>query len=391
MQNLKINSQVKFKNNSKSNRVIRSPQVKYIKSSKIIQVKFSLFPQVQSEIRHDKKVMFGTIDTWLIWNLTNKVHVTDVTNASRTMLMNLDTLEWDPILKKFFEIPNNVILPDIKSSSEIYGYIKDGSLKNVPIAGCLGDQQAALVGQGCLQLGEAKCTYGTGCFLLYCTGKNNVDSEHGLLTTVAYQFGDKPPVYALEGSVAVAGSSLSWLKDNIELFNSYDEIDSLVKSVPDNGDVYFVPAFSGLFAPHWDAEARGIICGISEQTQRGHIVRAALESVCFQVKDILDAMNLECGTPLSKLKVDGGMTNNNFLMQTQADIIGLEVVKPAMVETTSLGAAMVAGAAVGAWNVDQKIVGNARNYRPDITDDEREVRFEKWKMAIERSLGWDQN
>jgi glycerol kinase len=346
---------------------------------------------VQSAIRGDKKVLFGTIDTWIIWNLTNKVHVTDVTNASRTMLMNLENLEWDPILKKFFDIPENIVLPSIKSSSEVYGEVADGILKGTPISGCLGDQQAALVGQNCLSAGQAKCTYGTGCFLLYCTGYNNVDSEHGLLTTVAYQLENKSPVYALEGSVAVAGASLSWLKDNIELFKNFDEVDELVKSVDDNGDVFFVPAFSGLFAPHWDSEARGIICGITDETKKGHIIRAALESVCYQVKDILDAMNLECGSPLAILKVDGGMTNNNFLMQTQADIIGLEVVKPAMVETTSLGAAMFAGHAVGLWNLETKIEANSRNYKPKISDDEREVKFTKWRMAIERSLAWNQN
>lgn len=201
---------------------------------------------VQAAVRHDKQVLFGTIDTWLMWNLTDRMFVTDVTNASRTMLMNLETLEWDPILRKFFEIPPQVELPAIKSSSEVYGNIVSGSLRGIPISGCLGDQQAALVGQGCMQLGDAKCTYGTGCFLLYCTGGVNVDSEHGLLTTVAYQLGDNHPVYALEGSVAVAGASLTWLKDNIELIQDFDEIDTLVKSVKDNGDVYFVPAFSGL-------------------------------------------------------------------------------------------------------------------------------------------------
>lgn len=210
-----------------------------------------------------------------------------------------------------------------------------------------------------------------------------------MLTTVAYQWGNKSPVYALEGSVAVAGSSLSWLKDNIELFSEFSEIDGLVKSVDDNGDVYFVPAFSGLFAPHWDDEARGIICGITEETQKGHIVRAALESVCFQVKEILDAMNLECGTPLSTLKVDGGMTNNDFVMQTQADLIGLDVIKPSMVETTSLGAAMAAGAAVGLWNVETKIEGSSRKFKNKISDDERERRFKKWEKAIEKSLGWE--
>ena len=247
------------------------------------------------------------------------------------------------------------------------------------------------VGQGCLQLSQAKCTYGTGCFLLYCTGQNKVDSTYGLLTTVAYQLENQPPVYALEGSVAVAGSCLSWLKDNMQVISSIDEIDALVKSVPDNGDVYFVPAFSGLFAPHWDSEARGIICGITEETKRGHIVTAALESVCFQVKDILDAMNLECGAPLVKLKVDGGMTNNVKLMQWQADIIGMEVIKPSMIETTALGAAMFAGHAVGKWNINAKTDIKSRTFLPKISDDERDVRFKKWKMAIERSLGWDQN
>lgn len=350
-------------------------------------------PRVKSLMKNEGKLMFGTVDTWLIWNLTGCTqHVTDVTNASRTMLMNLETLDWDPILKDFFEVPENVILPAIKSSSEVYGQMADGVLKGVPISGCLGDQQAALVGQNCLQMSQAKCTYGTGCFLLYCTGQNKVDSTHGLLTTVAYQMENQPPVYALEGSVAVAGSCLSWLKDNMEIIKDIDEIDTLVKSVNDsNGDVYFVPAFSGLFAPHWDSEARGIICGITEETEKGHIVVAALESVCFQVKDILDAMNFECGVPLTKLKVDGGMTNNAKLMQWQSDIVGLEVIKPSMIETTALGAAMFAGRAVGKWNINSKIDIKARHFHPKIGDDEREVRFKKWKMAIERSLGWDQN
>lgn len=265
-------------------------------------------------------------------------------------------------------------------------------MEDVPISGCLGDQQAALVGQNCLQIGQAKCTYGTGCFLLYCTGQNKVDSTYGLLTTVAYQLENELPVYALEGSVAVAGSCLTWLKDNMEIIKDISEIDELMKSVEDNGDVYFVPAFSGLFAPHWDSEARGIICGITEETQKGHIVTAALEAVCFQVKDILDAMNLECGVPLSKLKVDGGMTNNVKLMQWQADIIGLDVIKPSMIETTALGAAIFAGHAVGKWNIDAKTdLIKARAFHPKLSDDEREVRFKKWKMAIERSLGWDHN
>lgn len=293
--------------------------------------------EIKMLVKNGKKFMFGTVDTWLIWNLCGQ-HVTDVTNASRTMLMNLETLEWDPILIDFFDVPDNVILPTIKSSSEIYGHMKSGVLAGVPISGCLGDQQAALVGQNCLQMGQAKCTYGTGCFLLYCTGQSKVDSSYGLLTTVGYQLENQPAVYALEGSVAVAGSCLTWLRDNMEIIKDYSEIDELVKSVKlSNGDIYFVPAFSGLFAPYWDSEARGIICGITEETKKGHIVVAALESVCFQAKDILDVMNKECGTPLSQLKVDGGMTNNNLLMQWQADFTGVEVVKPAMVETTALG------------------------------------------------------
>lgn len=348
-------------------------------------------PRIKSAVKAGDKIMFGTVDTWLIWNLTNGVHVTDVTNASRTMLMNLEKLEWDPILKDFFEIPDNIILPEIKSCSEVYGLVKAGPLKDCPLSGCIGDQQAALVGQHCLQIGQAKCTYGTGCFLLYCTGQNLVDSTYGLLTTVAYQIENEAPVYALEGSVAVAGACMNWLKDNMEIVKDFGEIDELIKSVKDNGDVYFVPAFSGLFAPHWDSEARGIICGITEETQRGHIVTAALESVCFQVRDILDAMNQECGVPLSMLKVDGGMTNNPTLMQWQSDLIGIEIIKPAMVETTALGAAILAGRAVDKWNINMKTDIKSRNFQPKITDDERDVRFTKWKMAIERSLGWDQN
>lgn len=346
-------------------------------------------PKVKAAVKNEGQCFFGTIDTWLLWNLTGGHHITDVTNASRTMLMNLETLDWDPVLLDFFGIPKTVTLPKICSSSEVYGEMIKGACKGIPISGCLGDQQAALVGQGCLLSGQAKCTYGTGCFLLYCTGTNKVDSDHGLLTTVAYQLGTSLPVYALEGSVAVAGSSLGWLKDNMEIIKDFDEIDVLIKSVPDNGDVYFVPAFSGLFAPHWDQEARGIICGITEDTQKGHILRAALESVCFQARDILDSMNQDCGVPLSRLKVDGGMTTNNNLMQWQADLIGLEIVRPAMAETTALGAAVVAGRAVGKWSMDFALEGSSRKYKPLISDDERDLRYNKWKMAIERSLGWD--
>lgn len=284
--------------------------------------------------------LFGTVDTWLIWNLTGGVnggaHVTDVTNASRTMLMNIETLHYDRTLGKFFDIPFE-ILPEIRSSSEVYGKICLKALEGVPLSGCLGDQQAALVGQECLVRGKAKATYGTGCFLLYNTGNALIDSSHGLITTVAYQMGPEAhPTYALEGSVAIAGAALGWLRDNINILTSAKESEELALSVENNGDVYFVPAFSGLYAPYWNQEARGVICGITEDTQRGHIVRASLEAVCFQVRDILDAMNKDCGIPLVKLKVDGGMTANSLLTQWQADLIGLEVQRPAVVETTAL-------------------------------------------------------
>lgn len=284
--------------------------------------------------------LFGTVDTWLIWNLTGGVnggvHVTDVTNASRTMLMNIESLRYDKTLGKFFDIPFE-ILPEIRSSSEVYGTICLKSLENIPISGCLGDQQAALVGQECLSRGKAKATYGTGCFLLYNTGNALIESTHGLITTVAYQMGpEAQPTYALEGSVAVAGAALGWLRDNMNLLDNARDSEKLALSVENNGDVYFVPAFSGLYAPYWNQEARGVICGITEDTQRGHIVRASLEAVCFQVRDILDAMNKDCGFPLVKLKVDGGMTVNSTLMQWQSDLIGLEVQRPLVVETTAL-------------------------------------------------------
>ncbi|XP_053688159.1 glycerol kinase 3 [Sabethes cyaneus] len=351
-------------------------------------------PKVKAAIK-SKTCMFGTVDTWLIWNMTGGSnggsHVTDVTNASRTMLMNIETLRWDRTLGRFFDIPFE-ILPDIRSSSEVYGMIKMDILLNVPIAGCLGDQQAALVGQECLSRGKAKATYGTGCFLLYNTGNALIESTHGLITTVAYQMGpDEPPTYALEGSVAVAGAALGWLRDNMELLNTAKESEQLAMSVPNNGDVYFVPAFSGLYAPYWNQEARGVICGIGEDTQRGHIVRASLEAVCFQVRDILDAMNKDCGFPLVKLKVDGGMTVNTLLMQWQADLIGLEVQRPVVVETTALGAAMAAGRGIGCWDVaNVSVASNCISFRPQISEDERDMRYKKWKMAVERSFGWEE-
>lgn len=352
-------------------------------------------PKVKAALQQDR-LLFGTVDTWLIWNLTggvnNGAHVTDVSNASRTMLMNIETLRWDPMLCNFFEVPVG-ILPEIRPSADVYGVIAEGAMKGIRVAGCLGDQQAALVGQQCLNKGNAKATYGTGCFLLYNTGPINVDSTNGLLTTVAYQLSaDHAPIYALEGSVAIAGAALGWLKDNLGLLKSARESEEVARTVATNGDVYFVPAFSGLYAPYWDQEARGVICGITEDTQRGHIVRAALEAVCFQVRDILDAMSKDCGIPLQSLRVDGGMTENGLLMQTQADLIGLRIVKPQMAETTALGAAMVAGFAVGAWDLERVEVGmETVVIRPEIEENERDMRYTKWKMAIERSLGWDIN
>lgn len=300
-------------------------------------------PKVKTALSQDR-LMFGTVDSWLIWNLTGGpkggVHVTDVTNASRTMLMNIETLKWDPMLCSFFDVPVS-ILPQIRPSAEVYGTIASGPMKGIRLAGCLGDQQSALVGQQCLAKGQAKATYGTGCFLLYNTGPINVDSTNGLLTTVAYQLSaTHQPIYALEGSVAIAGAALGWLKDNLNLLKSARESEEVALTVETNGDVYFVPAFSGLYAPYWAQEARGVICGITDDTQRGHIVRASLEAVCFQVRDILDAMSKDCGIPMQSLRVDGGMTENKLLMQTQADLIGLKIIKPKMAETTALGAGM---------------------------------------------------
>ncbi|KRT85601.1 hypothetical protein AMK59_2420 [Oryctes borbonicus] len=347
----------------------------------------------------ENRCLFGTIDTWLIWNLTGGVngglHLTDVTNASRTMLMNIDTLQWDPQLCKIFDIPMS-ILPEIRSSSEIYGYISESVLKGIPISGCLGDQQAALVGQMCFHQGQAKSTYGTGCFLLYNTGTAIVQSNHGLLTTVGYQLGkDAPPIYALEGSIAIAGVAMQWLRDNLGVIKNVADSMDLAQSVGEVGAVYFVPAFSGLYAPYWRKDARSVICGLTEETMPGHIVRGALESVAFQVRDILEAMALDCGYPLQKLLVDGGMTANNFLMQIQADYCGIPVVRPLMSETTSLGAAIAAGNAKGVevWELDNVQAVPSDIFIPSISEDQRDIRYSRWKMAIARSLDWveDQN
>ncbi|CAK9813819.1 Glycerol kinase 3 [Anthophora plagiata] len=351
-------------------------------------------PRVR-EALDQKRCMFGTIDSWLIWNLTGGinfgVHATDVTNASRTMLMNITTLKWDSTLLSFFNIPPE-ILPEIRSSSEIYGYIQDDILSGVPISGCLGDQQSALVGQMCLQRGQAKSTYGTGCFLLYNTGTAIVDSSHGLLTTVAYQLGPQsPPIYALEGSIAIAGAVIQWLKDNLGIIADVKESESLVEQIPTDNHVTFVPAFAGLYAPYWRKDARSVICGITEDTNTTHIVKAALQAVCFQTRDILEAMKEDTGLVLSKLLVDGAMTNNNLLMQMQADICGIPVVRPLMCETTALGVAIAAGSADGIrkWDVKIDTAVPSDIFLPSITENERDILYSQWKMAIDRSLGWE--
>ncbi|KDR21321.1 glycerol kinase 3-like isoform X2 [Zootermopsis nevadensis] len=350
-------------------------------------------PEVKRAVER-KRCCFGTMDTWLLWNLTGGkdggLYITDVTNASRTMLMNIKTLQWDSTLCKFFRIPMD-LLPEIRSSSEIYGYLTDGSLQGVPISGCLGDQQSALVGQMCFRQGQAKNTYGTGCFLLYNTGLSVVQSTHGLLTTVAYKLGKSAnAVYALEGSVAICGAAMKWLRDNLRILGDISQSDKIAQSVTDRSEVYFVPAFSGLYAPFWRKDARSVICGITEDTTDVAIVRAALEAVCFQTRDILVAMNKDCGIPLTKLLVDGGMTTNNYVMQLQADLCGIPVVRPLMTETTALGAAMAAGSAegIGVWDLNNLQGVGSDVFKPAISEDERDMKYSRWKMAIERSLGW---
>ncbi|CAG8651438.1 2408_t:CDS:2, partial [Paraglomus occultum] len=303
---------------------------------------------------HDNgTALFGTVDTWLIWNLTGGLdgglHITDVTNASRTMFMDIHKLEWSNESLEFFGVKSSV-LPRIVSSAEVYGTVKISSpLQGIPIAGILGDQQAALVGQKCFNRGDAKNTYGTGCFMLFNTGSDVVISKSGLLTTVGYKFGKEATVYALEGSIAVAGSAVKWVRDNLGIINDAPEINVLASNVEDTGGVYFVTAFSGLFAPYWRDDARGCIVGITQYTNKNHIARATLEAACFQTRAILDAMNKDSGHPIVSLKVDGGLSNSDICMQIQADVLGIEVDRPAMRETTALGAAIAAGHAVGIW------------------------------------------
>jgi glycerol kinase len=339
------------------------------------------------------EAVFGTIDSWIVWNLTGGPdvgrHITDVTNASRTQLMNLETLAWDEGILQLFDIPRGC-LPEIVSSSEIYGEAK-GVLAGVPIAGILGDQQAALVGQACFRPGEAKNTYGTGCFMLMNTGESPYPSSCGLLTTVGYRFGQGKAVYALEGSIAIAGALVQWMRDNLGIIQASTDIEPLARTVSDNGGVTIVPAFSGLYAPHWNPGARGLVGGLTRFANKGHIARAALEATAFQTREVLDAMAKDTGIAVNELRTDGGMVVNELLMQFQADILDVPVVRPKVIETTALGAAYAAGLAVGFWTGTDDLVRNwtaDRRWHPAMGTQERERLYAVWCKAVERSLDW---
>ena len=345
-------------------------------------------------------LLFGNIDTWLIWNLTG-AHITDVTNASRTMLMNLESLDWDDEILKAMGIPR-AMLPEIRSSSEIYGYVGAGSshpvsggntppLRGIPVSGDLGDQQAALFGQTCFEPGEAKNTYGTGCFMLLNTGEKPVRSKAGLLTTVGYKIGDRKAVYALEGSIAITGALVQWLRDNLGLIQSAAEVEALAKSVDDHGGIYFVPAFSGLYAPYWKSDARGAIVGMTRYVNKGHLARASLEATAYQTREVLDAMELDSGVKLTALKVDGGMVFNELLMQFQSDLLNVPVVRPKVAETTSLGAAYAAGLAVGFWKDLDELKRNwdrDREWKPVMDAKQRKKLYSGWKKAVTRTFDW---
>ncbi|HKD75183.1 MAG TPA: glycerol kinase GlpK, partial [Ktedonobacterales bacterium] len=327
---------------------------------------------------------FGTIDSWLLWHFTGQ-HLTDVTNGSRTQLMNLATLDWDDELLAAFDVPRSV-LPQIVPSSTVYGMTHE-----VPIAGILGDQQAALMGQACFAAGQAKNTYGTGCFLLMNTGKTPVPSTSGLLTTVAWQLDEQKPCYALEGSIAVTGALVQWLRDNLGLIKTSTEIETLARSVADNGDVYLVPAFSGLYAPYWRADARGVIAGLTRYATAGHIARAALEATAYQTLDVIEAMQRDSGISISTLRVDGGMVVNALLMQFQADIVNVPVLRPRTIETTALGAAYAAGLAVGYWYDTDDLVRNwgvTHTWTPNMADNRRSALTASWRKAVGRSFDW---
>ena len=340
--------------------------------------------------------IFGNMDTFLIWNLTGGprggIHVTDVTNASRTQLMNLRTLQWDESMLKAFDIPR-AMLPVIKSSSEVYGTVASESLPGVPVSGALGDQHAALVGQACFEPGMAKNTYGTGCFLVMNTGDEMQTSEKGLLTTVAYQFGDQPVQYALEGSIAIAGALVQWVRDNLGLIEKSSDIEQLAQSVDDNGGAYFVPAFSGLYAPYWRNDARGVIAGLTRYVNKGHIARAVLEATAYQTVDVVNAMQEDSGIELKSLRADGGMVANRMLMQFQADMLDAQVVAPAVAETTALGAAYAAGLAVGYWKDLDDLRKNwavAQTWNPAMPEEERARLYQGWQKAVTKSFGWEE-
>jgi len=339
------------------------------------------------------EILFGNIDTWVIWLLTGGadggVHVTDVTNASRTMMMNLETLDWDDEILGILGVPR-AMLPQIRASSEVYGEAK-GDLAGIPVAGDLGDQQAALFGQTCFAVGEAKNTYGTGNFLLLNTGNEAVQSKSGLLTTLAYKIGDQPATYCLEGAIAITGALVQWLRDNLGLIKESAEVEQLAKTVEDNGGIYFVPAFSGLFAPYWRGEARGVIAGLTRYVNKGHIARAALEATAWQSREVVDAMNADSGVELTSLKVDGGMVYNELLMQFQADVLDVPVIRPTVAETTSLGAAYAAGLATGFWSEVEDLRANwgkDKEWQPQMDAAEREKEYGLWKKAVTRTFDW---
>jgi glycerol kinase len=352
----------------------------------------------------DGELLFGNIDTWIIWNLTGGKHYTDVTNASRTMLMNLNTLDWDDEILELLDIPRS-LLPKICSSSEIYGYVgeeHEGAMKNhamesavplygIPVCGDLGDQQAALFGQTCTKIGEAKNTYGTGCFMLLNTGEQPVKSKSGLLTTVGYKIGNEKAVYALEGSIAITGALVQWLRDNLGLIEKSEEVEKLAQSVEDNGGIYFVPAFSGLYAPYWKSNARGAIVGMTRYINRGHIARATLEATAYQTREVLDAMEKDSNVKLTTLKVDGGMVFNELLMQFQADILNVPVIRPKVAETTALGAAYAAGLAVNFWESIDELRSNwekDKEWAPRLDGALREKLYSQWKKAVSRTFDW---
>ncbi len=342
--------------------------------------------------------IFGNIDTWIIWNLTGGAkggaHITDVTNASRTMLMDLDGTHWDDKILDVMGIPQSMV-PEIRPSSDpqIYGYtLDDGPFGGrIPVCGDLGDQQAATVGQACLNPGEAKNTYGTGCFMILNTGTDIVPSKSGLLTTTCYKFGNEPTVYALEGSIAITGALVQWLRDNLKLIEKAPDVEDLARTVEDNGGIYFVPAFSGLFAPYWKSDARGVIVGMTRYVNRGHFARAALEATAYQTREVLDAMNKDSGVDLTALKVDGGMVYNDLLMQFQADVLGVPVIRPKVAETTALGAAYAAGLAVGFWATTDDIRKNwgmDKTWQPSANDTARTTMYAQWKKAVIRTFDW---